>query len=507
MDTPDINTQPLGHTFFHAEKWYFFDAGSNMIFEVDPVLAAVLSLHGLVGEAEIFQQLSTGHNEEEIRAAIDEITVAQNSDTAFMASRPQSPINSTACINFPGYENNLQQLTLTLTEQCNLRCKYCLHGSSDPWTRPHGNQKMSLEIATKALLFFGERCCGDGYSGVSFYGGEPLLEFPTIKSLVKLARGKTDWPRLTFTIDTNGTRITDEMAEFICAEEIHLQISLDGPELTHDRHRKTIEGGQTYQEIMFGLERILNCDPEASRRISFIATLTPPFDFLAIADSFFPLPAFKKFGITQTPTVLMNVASLQGLEMELFGEQSTFKPQMRENLNSMRSLYVEAHHSGHRDRLNPVVRSYFDRGLIQFYHRSRGKLNKSTCYTGACQPGQKRLHVKVDGTFQPCERVGERFSIGHVDKGFDQTAIRKLWNQQLEAVTGRCSDCWAWRLCSLCYTSLGITQWGTNASGVGIPETFCEQMRSRKLETIKLYLDLKSDGPGTLDFLLNTQVQ
>lgn len=503
---PGVMANPLGLVFPHKDNWYFFDTNSNMLLQIDPVLAAVLPHYGLVENNEILQLLAPSHSTQATQSAIDEIAQAQIDGSAFLARRPEIATTPRVAFADAGYGDNLEQLTLSLSEQCNLRCQYCLHSSTDDWIRPHRPQSMSLETARKSLLFFGQRCRRDGEASVSFYGGEPLLEFPLIKALIGLARSQPDWPPIHFIIDTNGTLITDEIADFICEEKIHLQISLDGPPAIHDRNRKTQGNAPTHQEIITGLERVLARDPEAGERMSFMATVTPPFDFQAIAGYFFPFPLFERLGITHTPFVMMNVASLKGLDPELFGEQSTFKPLLQGNLARMREVYLEHHRTGQRQNLNPVIREYFDKELIHFFHRNRQPLPDRIWPTGSCQPGQKRLHVKVDGTFQPCERVGERFPIGHVDAGFSQPEITDLMSHQFEAVGDRCSSCWAVRLCGLCFTSLELGEDTKQVPQPRIPEEYCQHICSKNLNVLKLYLDMKSAGPESLDFLQNSEV-
>ena len=46
----------------------------------------------------------------------------------------------------------LKQLTLQVTQQCNLRCAYCVY-SGNYYTREHSDKKMPWETALKALFY------------------------------------------------------------------------------------------------------------------------------------------------------------------------------------------------------------------------------------------------------------------------------------------------------------------------------------------------------------------
>ena len=50
-------------------------------------------------------------------------------------------------------DNKIQNVTLEVTEKCNLRCKYCIYNESHPEYRAFGHRNMDWEIAKKAVEF------------------------------------------------------------------------------------------------------------------------------------------------------------------------------------------------------------------------------------------------------------------------------------------------------------------------------------------------------------------
>ncbi|MCL2363824.1 MAG: radical SAM protein [Defluviitaleaceae bacterium] len=125
------------------------------------------------------------------------------------------------------------QLTLHVTNQCNLRCKYCFV--------THGNERMSLEVARAAV----ELCRRSGRrSGVLFYGGEPLLEQEMIKELVEgiaVANAAEDTSsdasgtkkhEFYFKMTSNGTLLDEDFLRFAQVHDIAYNLSYDGP--VHD---------------------------------------------------------------------------------------------------------------------------------------------------------------------------------------------------------------------------------------------------------------------------------
>lgn len=83
---------------------------------------------------------------------------------------------------------NIEKFTLQITQNCNLRCKYCIYSEdSNLSQRSHSSNKMTFDIAKKALDFYWEHSRDSKSVMVGLYGGEPLLEYPLIVEIVKYA--------------------------------------------------------------------------------------------------------------------------------------------------------------------------------------------------------------------------------------------------------------------------------------------------------------------------------
>lgn len=125
-----------------------------------------------------------------------------------------------------------KNVTLVLTHQCNLRCPYCYEKHKD-------NESMSIERA-KAILEQ-ELTEDDGTTDVEidFFGGEPLLEFDTIRAVVEYAKSRSYPKSYIFFITTNGTVLSASQKEWLLQNTDVLQIglSLDGTKKMHDRNR------------------------------------------------------------------------------------------------------------------------------------------------------------------------------------------------------------------------------------------------------------------------------
>ncbi len=81
-------------------------------------------------------------------------------------------------------------LVLNITHACNLRCQYCPYTAVEYGeTRKHEARSMSLELARDRSFEYLDRTRNNKNNlYISFYGGEPLLEFDKIKFLIDLIR-------------------------------------------------------------------------------------------------------------------------------------------------------------------------------------------------------------------------------------------------------------------------------------------------------------------------------
>jgi len=95
-------------------------------------------------------------------------------------------------------------ITLVLTEQCNLRCPYCYVPKQAP-----GGRTMTEEVALAAVDRFLDRAPSGKDLSISFFGGEPFLTRGLMERVIDHARKRR--PRgLTFSAPTNGTLLDGE---------------------------------------------------------------------------------------------------------------------------------------------------------------------------------------------------------------------------------------------------------------------------------------------------------
>jgi uncharacterized protein len=133
-------------------------------------------------------------------------------------------------------------LALLLTRKCNLACSYCYASAL-----PIGDS-MPTELAIDSLDWFVGQLQQPTIRITFHGGGEPTLEWTTIRAVV----GRTELIRherkASYLITTNGTCGPDKW-DWMMAHHFGISISMDGPPQIQDRNRPWADGTGSSQRV------------------------------------------------------------------------------------------------------------------------------------------------------------------------------------------------------------------------------------------------------------------
>ena len=149
----------------------------------------------------------------------------------------------------------IDRITLHVSNDCNLRCKYC-YASGGAYGK--SRELMTIETAER----FVDYCCEnfEKVRNIVFFGGEPFLNFPVIKLVCekfhkKLQNGEIQYlPR--FGAITNGTIQSPKVLSLIENYFSFLTVSIDGPKDINDLNRITDSGMGSFDRIYNFLRQI-----------------------------------------------------------------------------------------------------------------------------------------------------------------------------------------------------------------------------------------------------------
>ena len=346
-------------------------------------------------------------------------------------------------------EHKINDLILQVTQQCNLRCRYCSYSGLYN-NRTHSSERMDFTLAKKAIDFYIERSREAEKLCLSFYGGEPLLEYSLIQKCVFYILEKKGEQPITFVITTNGTLLTKEKFEFFVKNKFSIMVSLDGEKESHDVNRRFVSGTGSFDIIMENLEQLKKYNETYYREnvtfncvISASTDLKKTYAFFSDTERFFD------------GTVNYNYVNTAGIKDDTITriQQKNQREQDYQYLKMLLCLI------GRRkwDNMARMLRSSADNVELLYANLHRHEPEwEAMHHNGPCMPGIRRLFVNTKGLFYPCERVSENdpeMSIGSLEDGFHYDRMDFFMNHG-KIIQEDCKKCWNLRECLFCLGSV-----------------------------------------------------
>jgi radical SAM peptide maturase (CXXX-repeat target family)/CXXX repeat peptide maturase len=171
-------------------------------------------------------------------------------------------------------EGLAKSITFSVTEECNLACKYCY------MTGKNTKNKMSFETAKKAVdyILTNRNIFNEPSVIWEFVGGEPFVEIELIDKICDYIRYKMyvlkhPWfDSYRFSFSTNGLLYnTPKVQEYIKKNIGHLSvgISVDGNKIKHDMQRVKLDGSGSYDDVMKNVPLWIKQFPNSSTKATF----------------------------------------------------------------------------------------------------------------------------------------------------------------------------------------------------------------------------------------------
>ena len=478
-------TKPFIKKFKTEENYYIFDVNTNRILLVTESINDISDLYWHKSRDEIFQLLKEKHILEDLEigyARVDEMATEHQLLSLKRPKKRKQPITEQEVeltLN-----NGTGQLTLEVTEACNLRCKYCVFSGGYENNRQHSSGKMSLSTGKRAIDFYFERNSSSSRRfTVGFYGGEPLLRFPLIRKLIEYAKSlraeqsSPDRP-LSFHLTTNATLLNDEIIDFFIENKVNTSISLDGPEHIHNFNRVTKKGAGSFKIVIENVEKIRRMDPTYfERHVLFNCVHTPASNLLELNEFFSDNPELVPKGIN------LNVSGV-GTGNPTFFKNCKPYPTRDEDYYQLHKMYCNSHAQMAESNLT-FTTALFEQSLLKIHKRpiSRKPFARLDI-SPSCFPGSRKLFVAVDGSFHICERINNKFPIGNLISGFNIPRITEIMNDYASLMNANdCLNCEAVRFCDKCYALLAAD--GTLAQS--LKDEACESTRNQMMFALHTY--------------------
>ncbi len=160
-------------------------------------------------------------------------------------------LNNRKYINMNEVLQNLHEatpeLSLAITDNCNLRCVYC-HASAG---EPHKKNTMSKQTISAIMDSYFNFVSSAKYISINFNGGgEPSFAFEELNYSITYARkiAALQNKNVSFTMATNGF-YGDFIRQYVIDNFLNVSLSLDGPDFIQNKHRPTVNGGASFQTV------------------------------------------------------------------------------------------------------------------------------------------------------------------------------------------------------------------------------------------------------------------
>ena len=297
--------------------------------------------------------------------------------------------------------NTPSSVDIAITNTCNLKCKYCSHFSGA------GDVGRDLP-GEKWLSFFDElnRCA---VMNVTLQGGEPFCRQDLRQLIEGIVRN-----RMRFSILSNGTLITDEMAAFLVSTGRcdNVQISIDGSiPMTHDAFRgkgnffKAIKGIRCLQKHRLPVSVRVTIHRQNVRDLEEIAKLM--------------LEDIGLSGFSTNSASYMGLCRQNAEQIQLTVEERILAMETLLNLNNKYNGRISA-------TAGPLAEGRTWYLMEQARQEGKERIDGGGCLTG-CNGPRSTIAVRADGVMVPCVQMSH-IELGRINKD----DLKDIWRNHPE---------------------------------------------------------------------------
>ena len=457
------------HVVFHPPSFTFYRVNASA---ADMLSDYAVGLH----LNELCQKYKATEKEIESVFAVIQQEIESSTSEAQKKKQERQDWRKKRAQEATGKENPvvLRRLTLNISNDCNLRCRYCY---ADTGAYGSARGLMEEDVALRAMDAVYHHF--DGVDMIQFFGGEPALNVPVIQTVCEYMDHLLEEDRIKYKPDyaivTNGTISSPELFEVIKKHHIGLTVSLDGPKEVNDEIRVYPHGRGSYDRIMNFIEQAReNSDSYlgiegtyTARHIELGISMVDLLDFFA-----------EELDITSPHIPTVGAPADPSLALHPRCSEETYR------------IYADA--------VSHTVWSAttdHPRSLSLAQRQVDALVRKQGQWAICPASGGDTLSVDMDGGIYPCFMfIGrEEFRMGDVNgdgfggPGFDR--VNTVFWANVKGKRDDCSVCWARGLCSGC---LGAV-YNETGSITDVPQDHCELVKAMGERTLVELARVRND--------------
>lgn len=345
------------------------------------------------------------------------------------------------------FNSSIFQLILVITEECNLRCEYCIYSNKYPNIKTYTSNFMSKDIAFKSIDYYMElfdekvKRGFDSDPVISFYGGEPLLNFTLIKEIVAYCKEKYSKYKIKYNFTTNGILLNEEIINFILRNNMLVTFSLDGDKEEHDRKRKFNNKKGSFDIVYNNIVKFQekNSLLKEKIKINFNCCYDNETNLVKVLDFYKKHEnLFNPFHVSFNKIIDFNTS---------YYDDKKDDTVLEESLNLLKDKYIN--NIINKKNIDPCIESLF-RAFPLMKHRFKGE---ESFLNNSCFPGGK-MCIDYKGNIYMCERINQQLAIGNVNEGLNWSNIKLYIEKFIKVYNENCKKCNISRLCPVCFSIL-----------------------------------------------------
>lgn len=336
--------------------------------------------------------------------------------------------------------NKVSTFTIEVTQQCNLRCKYCCYSGEYDNRRTHTSVELSEDNTIKCIEFIGKNMdLTSPYITICFYGGEALLAKRKIEYMINSLQVNHPNVKFIFSISSNGILLNRQNIEWICnTPNLKIVVTIDGDKVMHDKNRVTCNGKGSFDIIMQNLNTFRDLYPELYlQKVEFISTVKSIRDIIRLNSFWMSNELLKRSVPKHISSLIPNFSK---------GEHPTVTE------NPFKIFFNEAFNS-YINNENNILTNELQRFTNVIKHRDIVSIPSQQRFI-TCLNEPYSCFITANGMLYICERMCQDHCIGDLEHGIEQDKCIKLNKTFVERKNKFCSKCWAKRLCRICATNL-----------------------------------------------------
>lgn len=326
---------------------------------------------------------------------------------------------------------NSPKLTIELTRNCNLKCKYCGLGELYEKGNYQHNQSIDFENTISLLDTYFENSNNDKHLSVGFYGGEPLLEIDLIKKFVLyFEKQQKD---ISYTMTTNALLLSKHI-DYLLSKDFKILLSLDGNKEANS-YRVFKNNTSSFEKVIENIDYVKLKYPDFfETNIDFNSVLTNLSNRERVEQYI-----EERYG---KKTILANLDSNGVVDKIAYENMShtTLKSKLKSDMNIFNSSST-----GKMMLLSNYTNVFFSK-IDEFL---KGKKKNNRC-TATCPPFSRAIFLKANGDVFPCNYISEAFPLFNISNKNVFNLASERFNKFLSPLLKQCKNCYRKNDCREC---------------------------------------------------------